>query len=212
MIGHTKYGMLADWRRTVAEMYADVRQAPDGQEVQAWQAFRAARDELFRSHAVTPLNQAQQKIFNEINYYPYNSAWRVIGQLDSDVERETFEVQLGGDGLFRYTRVGRVQFMIENQAADLSVFWIEGYGGGIFLPFQDATSGKSTYGGGRYLYDSIKGADLGIDSNEMVLDFNYSYNPSCSYNELWICPLSPRENRLSLAVEAGEMMSEWILS
>lgn len=204
--------MLADWRRTVAEMYADMRQAPDGQQIQAWQHFRAARDELFRSHAVTPLNEKQQKVFDEIKYYPYNPAWRVIGQINSDIKQEEFEVNLGGDGVFRYTRVGRVHFMIEDQAADLSLFWIEGYGGGIFLPFQDATSSKTTYGGGRYLYDSIKGADLGMGVNQMVLDFNYSYNPSCSYNDLWICPLSPPENRLSLAVEAGEMMSEWILS
>ena len=90
------------------------------------------------------------------------------------------------------------------QPAELSAFWIEGYGGGLFVPFRDATSGATTYGGGRYLYDTIKGADLGAGAERIVLDFNYAYNPSCAYNDEWVCPLSPPENRLLFAVEAGE--------
>jgi len=75
----------------------------------------------------------------------------------------------------------------------------------LFLPFRNATSGQKTYGGGRYLYDTIKGADLGIEAEEIGLDFNYDYNPSCAYNNTqWVCPLAPPENRLPFAVEAGE--------
>ena len=84
------------------------------------------------------------------------------------------------------------------------MYWLEGYGGGIWLPFADATSGADTYGGGRYLYDTIKGADLGAGERELVLDFNYAYNPSCAYDERWSCPLPPAENRLPFAVPAGE--------
>jgi uncharacterized protein (DUF1684 family) len=72
------------------------------------------------------------------------------------------------------------------------------------LPFQDRTNGQSTFGGGRYLYDTIKGADLGVRSTEMVLDFNYAYNPSCAYDERWVCPLSPPENHLTIEIQAGE--------
>ena len=90
--------------------------------------------------------------------------------------------------------------------ARLAVYWLEGYGGGIWLPFADATSGVDTYGGGRYLYDTIKGADLGVGEREMVLDFNYAYNPSCAYDDRWSCPLSPPENRLPFAVPAGEKL------
>ncbi|MGB0388064.1 MAG: DUF1684 domain-containing protein [Ardenticatenaceae bacterium] len=200
---------LADWRRSVAEMYGAVRQASDGESGAAWERFRAARDELFLSHSQTPLLLEQREAFSGISYYSYDPSWRVIGRLDGEVKRERFEVNLGEDGLFRYSRVGRVHFTVHGQEAELSLFWIEGYGGGLFLPFLDATSGKTTYGGGRYLYDSIKGADLGINGQTMVLDFNYAYNPSCSYNHLWVCPLSPPENRLPFAVEAGEMMSQW---
>ena len=75
----------------------------------------------------------------------------------------------------------------------------------MFLPFADATSGRETYGGGRYLLDTIKGADLGQDAEgRAVLDFNFSYNPSCAYSARFVCPLSPRGNRLPGAVRAGE--------
>ena len=74
------------------------------------------------------------------------------------------------------------------EAARLAVYWLEGYGGGIWLPFTDSTSGADTYGGGRYLYDTIKGADLGIGAREMVLDFNYAYHPSCAYDRALVVP------------------------
>ena len=104
----------------------------------------------------------------------------------------------------RCTRVGHVHFSVAKNAAELAVYWLEGYGGGLWLPFADATNGAATYGGGRYLYDTIKGADLGVADHDIVLDFNYAYNPSCAYDERWSCPLSPPENRLPFAVSAGE--------
>jgi uncharacterized protein (DUF1684 family) len=90
----------------------------------------------------------------------------------------------------------------------LAVYWLEGYGGGLFLPFRDALAGRETYGGGRYLLDTVKGADLGTgDDGRLVLDFNYAYNPSCAYDPRWSCPLAPSENRMRIAVEAGERMA-----
>jgi len=108
--------------------------------------------------------------------------------------------------VLRCTRVGHVQFSMGGRAASLAMYWLEGYGGGLWLPFSDATSGAETYGGGRYLYDTIKGADLGISGADIVLDFNFAYNPSCAYDERWSCPLSPPENRLPFAINAGERM------
>jgi uncharacterized protein (DUF1684 family) len=81
-----------------------------------------------------------------------------------------------------------------------------GYGGGVFLPFRDATNNRQTYGGGRYLYDTIKGADLGTAQGGIVLDFNYAYHPSCYYNPRWVCPLAPPQNILDFPVTAGEML------
>jgi uncharacterized protein (DUF1684 family) len=185
-------------------MYAAVRKASPPDQPAAWEAFRAARDDLFKSHPQSPLTPTQRSQFSGLDYYPYDPNWRTIGTLDSITERETLSMDLRADGLLRYTRVARVRFSVADHQGELSLFWIEGYGGGLFLPFRDAASGHQTYGGGRYLYDTIKGADLGSGPHEFVLDFNYAYNPSCAYNSHWECPLSPRENRLPLAVEAGE--------
>jgi hypothetical protein len=89
-------------------------------------------------------------------------------------------------------------------AWELDLFWIRGYGGGLFLPFRDGTSGQTTYGAGRYLYDTIKGADLGEEEGRLVLDFNFAYNPSCAYDPRWACPLAPPGNRVEMPIEAGE--------
>ena len=91
---------------------------------------------------------------------------------------------------------------------ELELFWLEAYGGGLFLPFRDATGGSETYGGGRYLLDTVKGADLGTEEGRVVLDFNFAYNPSCAYDPKWACPLSPPANRLAVAVRAGEKKPE----
>ena len=91
---------------------------------------------------------------------------------------------------------------------ELELNWNDGYGGGIFVAFTDETSGDSTYGGGRYLIDTVKGADLGFDrtAGTAVLDFNFAFNPSCSYDARWACPLAPAANRLPIAVTAGERL------
>lgn len=195
---------LAHWRHTVADIYAAVRQASLRSQPRTWELYRARRDHLFKSHPQTPLTSTQLEGFSGLDYYPYDPALRVIGIADTEVERETFSVELPAEGPMRYTRVARLRFAVQGQEGELSLFWIEGYGGGLFLPFQDATNNGETYGGGRYLYDTIKGADLGAGPEGTVLDFNYAYNPSCAYNERWVCPLAPQENLLPFAIEAGE--------
>jgi len=194
---------LADWRRRVASEYAAVRSGgadPEG----AATRFRAARDRLFIEHPESPIAADRRRHWRGVDWYAYDPAWRLTGIIDRTGERETFEIALAADGILRCTRIGHVQFAAGIQPARLAVYWLEGYGGGIWLPFTDATSGAETYGGGRYLYDTIKGADLGVGEREMVLDFNYAYNPSCAYDERWSCPLSLPENRLAFAVLAGE--------
>jgi uncharacterized protein (DUF1684 family) len=110
----------------------------------------------------------------------------------------------GEDGTVRYRRVGR----LVTRLGDLTLFWTLGYGGGLFLPFRDATAGAETYGAGRYLTDTIKGTwgrGLVHEGGRVVLDFNYAYNPSCAYNSRWACPLAPPENHLDEPVRAGEL-------
>ena len=90
----------------------------------------------------------------------------------------------------------------------LFVFWLREYAGGLFLPFADATSGRETYRAGRYVLDGAKGPDLGGDPERgtLVIDFNFSYQPSCAFDSRWACPPAPAENRLDLEVRAGERM------
>ena len=195
---------LLDYRRRVADMYRAVREGNGDPNVCAW--FRQQRDALFRTHPQSALDEAQKAAFTGLSYYEHDPAYRVVAHVDTNVEPEVLHVELGEDGAFEYRRFGQVTFDLPTGSGRLSLFWIVGYGGGLFLPFGDATNRETTYGAGRYLFDTIKGADLGTTITEVVLDFNYAYNPSCAYNPRWVCPLAPLENRLAFPVLAGEQM------
>jgi uncharacterized protein (DUF1684 family) len=197
---------LAHWRRTVATLYARVREPAQDRRVQC-EAFRQARDHLFRTHPQSPIAEPRRSAWPGVPWFPYDPAARVDARIEPASDHATFEIMLATDGVLRCTRVGFAHFTLYGNEASLAAYWLEGYGGGLWLPFSDATTGVSTYGGGRYLYDTIKGADLGVDDRSMVLDFNYAYNPSCAYDERWSCPLSPAENRLPFAIEAGERLA-----
>jgi uncharacterized protein len=198
---------LLDYRRQVTELYRGVREgqtiAP-AEKVCSW--FRRERDDLFRSHPQSALAAAQKATFTRLSYYDYDPAFRVTARVDGVVEPKMFEVELGDDGRLIYRRCAEVTFTLPTGTGRLSLFWLVGYGGGLFLPFGDATNTTATYGGGRYLFDTIKGVDLGATETEIMLDFNYAYNPSCAYNPRWVCPLTPPENRLSFPITAGEKL------
>jgi len=197
------YPELLDYRRSVAALYARTRER-DRDAAAQWQEFCLGRDRLFQTHPQSPLSDAQQACFTGLRYYDYDPALRFVLAVDTAVEPDVLEIDLRHDGLLRLQRFGKIHFSIEDQAVALSLFWVLGYGGGIFLPFRDLTSGHETYGGGRYLLDTIKHADLGQEGAQLVIDFNYAYNPSCAYNSRWDCPLAPAENWLPVTVRAGE--------
>ena len=194
---------LLDYRRSVATLYARARQ-PGLHAAESCQQFRQERDALFRSHRQSALSNEQKRDFQGLRYYDYNPAFRFLLPIDPDVAPEVLEVELEHDGLLRMRRFGKVHMTIAGQAVSLSLFWLLGYGGGVFLPFRDTTNGDTTYGGGRYVLDTIKHADLGQVGERLVIDFNYAYNPSCAYSSRWVCPLAPAENRLPVAIPVGE--------
>ena len=195
---------LADWRRRIAELYVDVRRTPLASRQVAWQDWRAGRNHLLKSHPESPLHADQLSHFRGLPYFEYNPGWQVAGDLEIVKNGPTYEIDLTRDGIFRYRRAGKIKFSIQDSEGELSLYWVEGYGGGLFLPFRDRTNGRETFGGGRYLYDTIKGADLGASGDKIDLDFNFAYNPSCAYHSKWVCPLPPPENTLSFPVKAGE--------
>jgi uncharacterized protein (DUF1684 family) len=116
-------------------------------------------------------------------------------------------VSTGGEQSF--ARIGFIDVPFEAGPRRLGLYWMAGYAGGLFLPFRDATNGAETYGAGRYLLDAAKSADLGGDTaaGTLILDFNFAFQPSCSFDPRWSCPLSPPENRLDIRVEAGERLT-----
>jgi uncharacterized protein (DUF1684 family) len=186
---------LLDWKRRIFELYAEIRADP--QPHRAWQRWCAVREELFRSHPQSPSHDARPA------YFDYDPALRVCGAVEA-VERTRLAIATSGDERYAFTRFGRVRFMLQGQEQTLDLYWLDGYGGGVYLSFADATSGRETYGACRYLLDSVKGADLGERDGQLVLDFNFSYNPSCAYDPRWVCPLAPPANRLLVPVRAGE--------
>ncbi len=115
---------------------------------------------------------------------------------------EALELPSSDGATMHFVRFGRAHA----GDVELDLYWLDAYGGGLFVPFADATSGDETYGAGRYVLDTIKGADLGTDRGRLVLDLNFAYQPSCSYDGRWTCPLAPPANRLEQAVRAGERL------
>ena len=195
---------LLDWKRRIFQLYAQVRTDPDPQN--AWRWWRQERDDLFRHHAQSPLSPTQRESYRGVPYFDYRPECRVVARLEPEAS-ESYEIATSGDEPMRFDRVGAFRFELAGTSCRLEAYWLTAYGGGLFVPFADATSGDSTYGAGRYLLDTVKGADLGSTPEGFVLDFNFSYNPSCSYDPRWVCPLATPANRLAAAVEAGEKVS-----
>jgi uncharacterized protein (DUF1684 family) len=191
---------LVDWRRRVFELYDDVRADPDPQ--QAWEHWRTVRDELFSSHPQSPVAPADRNGYAGA-YYDYDPRYRVTGEI-VDAEQVGLDIATSRWSTYRFTRFAQARLELQGRRLVLDCFWLQGYGGGLFLPFADPTNGTTTYGGGRYLLDTVKGADLGVDDGKLVLDFNFAYNPSCAYDPRWVCPLAPAGNRLPVPIEAGE--------
>jgi uncharacterized protein len=193
---------LADYRRRVTEMYAAVRTSADpGVARQEW-AHR--RNELFGTHPQTPIDDPTG--FHGLDYFPYDPAWRFAVPV-RDAPEFNILIPHSATGQTRFHRIGTVTLPVATEPS-LDVFWLDAYGGGVFIPFRDVSNGSDTYGGGRYILDTVKGADLGGTLDELVLDFNFAYHPSCTYSPRWSCPLAPPGNILHISIDAGERLDE----
>jgi uncharacterized protein (DUF1684 family) len=188
---------LLDWKRRIFELYAEIRRASDP--ARAWLRWREVRDALHRSHPQSPVPEQARGSFDSVPCFPYDPRLRFLAEVEP-AERRLLEISGSAGSRIRFTRFALARF----ELGDLELYWLEGYGGGVFLPFGDTTNGEETYSAGRYLLDTVKGSDLGMDGGRLVLDFNFAYNPSCSYDSRWACPLTPPANRLLVPVRAGE--------
>jgi len=191
---------LLDWRRRVGGLYAAARATRDPEN--AWRDWRDGRDERFAQHPDSPLDEAARAAFRGLPFSDYDPALRFEVPVEP-AEPQRLDLPTADDGAVPLHRMGTVTL---GELGRLDVWWLGGYGGGIFLPLRDGTAGGTTYGGGRYLLDTIKGADLGSSGERLVVDLNFAYHPSCTYDPRWSCPLAPEGNRINAPVAAGEQL------
>jgi uncharacterized protein (DUF1684 family) len=196
----------ADWRRRVFGMYASVRRMAATDPATAHAHWISCRNDLFSSHPATPLLPEDRDTFTGLPVVAYDPDWRYELPIIPATEARRMDVETGTDGVVPFDLLGAVHVPF---VGSLDVWRLASYGGGIFVPVKDALAGKpgGTYGGGRYLIDTVKGADLGIDADDeatLVLDFNFAYNPSCAYDPAWACPLAQAGNTLPVEVPVGE--------
>jgi uncharacterized protein (DUF1684 family) len=203
---------LADWRRRVGSLYATVRAQAEADPAAAHVRWRAGRDALFLEHPQSPLPPGSPLRETGLPCWPYDPALRLEVPLAPVPEgTRTLELPSGETGSTLLRAVGTVE-LPDPVGASITVWWLEQYAGGLFLPLRDGTAGgadptAASYGGGRYLLDTAKGADLGARGAQLVVDLNFLYHPSCRYDDAWLCPLAPPENSVTARVEAGERMA-----
>ena len=217
---------LADWRRTIAALYTDVRRLAASDPAAALDHWRTTRESLFRDHPQSPVPEGERPAFRA-HHFEHDPALRFEVAVEPPAAERPSPPGLGGmgggggfgglaiqlpvsaGGEMAFERVGTVTLPFGKATRRLELYWMKGYAGGLFLPFRDATNGTETYGAGRYLLDAAKSADLGpgAEPGSLVLDFNFAFQPSCAFDPKFACPLAPPANRLDLPIRAGERLA-----
>ena len=212
---------LADWRRRIGSLYADVRRMSATDPAAALAEWRSVREDLFRNHPQSPLPADRRSGFRAA-HYPNDPALRFEVAVEPLADPSppaapafgglaglAIDIPVSAGGTMSFQRFGAVAIPLPDGPRRLEVYWMAGYAGGLFLPFRDATNGTETYGAGRYLLDAAKSADLGGDRDRgtLILDFNFAFQPSCAFDPKWACPLAPPSNRLDVPIRAGERLS-----
>lgn len=164
---------------------------------------RQEKDDFFKRNSRSPLTDEQKPDFNHLNYYDYNPDLDLTVVVVPFEEQALVPVHTTTNEIRNYRRYGEFTFAVDGEQARLTIYETPH---GFFLPFIDANAGKETYPAGRYL-DLEPGED-----NVFYIDFNQAYNPLCAYNDRWNCPITPAENRLKVAVRAGEKIptGKWV--
>jgi uncharacterized protein (DUF1684 family) len=193
---------LADWRLQMQSLYAVLRAFDDHAE--AWALWKARRNELLATHPCSPLSKAKKMAFRGVKVFDYDPAWRFEVDITDDKGHMQFQ-DLGADGRVHFQQLGKTDGLADALGKELSVYWILGYGGGLFIPFRDATAGGQTFRTGKILVNAVMGADLGLSkAGKLILDFNFSYHPCKVWDNALDYISVPDENHISCAVRAGE--------
>ena len=169
----------------------------------AIQIFREEKDYFLKNAPNSPLEGPDRLHFKSLHYFPVNPMYHFEGKIERYVINindpqyyATFQTNKGPKK--RYIRYGRFRFTFEGKDYTLELYKSI-LGDKIFIPFYDKTNGEETYEGGRYV-----DAEILMPGYRIVVDFNYAYNPSCAYNDKFVCILPLEENRLNIEILAGE--------
>ena len=206
MVSGSYAAALVEWRETIGQIYKEIRATHGADPRRAWERFREQRDSLYKHHRCSALTEAEKLQFGGFPNYPYDPVLCFTGEVEYAASEIACTARIS-EAELPYRKIGRAKFDYLGKAQALDVYWFDIYGGGIWIPVGDETNGETTYSGGRYLFDTCKGANLGMtkDGCKILLDMNFLYPPSCSLNAQWICPLCPPENKLPFRIEAGEV-------
>jgi uncharacterized protein (DUF1684 family) len=157
--------------------------------------FRKEKDDFFAKDPDSPLADEQKRDFKGLKYFPENPGLRLELPVEEFSTKEKITMQTTTGDVQTYQCFGKIRFSVEGRMIELTVYQ-EPHG--YFLPFVDSLRGVETYPAGRYLEPHrLKGG-------KFLIDFNYTYNPYCAYNERWSCPITPAENRIPVPIRAGE--------
>jgi uncharacterized protein (DUF1684 family) len=165
--------------------------------------FQKNMNEHYADSAKSPLKKKDLAVFKELEFFPINEKYFVIAKFIRTKKEKPFEMKTTTSRKPIYVKYGELHFEIDGIPCQLNVYQnVEfskktGYKNSLFLPFTDYTSGVESYGGGRYI-------DLEIQKGKnWTIDFNQAYNPYCAYNEVYSCPIVPKENDLKVEIKAG---------
>ncbi len=165
--------------------------------------FQNKLNKEYSDTATSPLTKKDLATFKGLDFYPVRKKFRVKAKFTRMENALPFKMKTTTDRAPEYVKYGELEFMLDGKKIKVTVYQSirlkEKYKDYLFLPFRDLTSGKTSYGGGRYV-------DLKIpEGNTIIIDFNKAYNPYCAYNHRYSCVVPPAENFIDVKIKAGVM-------
>ncbi|MBW2122513.1 MAG: DUF1684 domain-containing protein [Deltaproteobacteria bacterium] len=163
---------------------------------------RREKDRFFGTHWQSPIEPEDRAEFEGLRYYPPDPHYRFEASLHEHADKKVLQIQDTAGNIRNFLRWGEFHFKVGDKECRLQAYKTSPREDQLFVPFKDSTSGKETYGAGRYL-DLHHDGDRTPDG-KWILDFNRAYNPWCAYSEHYACPFVPPENTLEVHIRAGE--------
>lgn len=163
---------------------------------------RKQKDMFFAGHFQSPIPVEERSKFKGLNYYPPDPDYYFELELHQHSQKKGLKIEDTKGNVRNFIRWGEFRFKVGNEACKLQAYKSDLREERLFIPFRDATSGKQTYGAGRYL--DLSPEEHLTAAGKWILDFNRAYNPWCAYNQNYACPFVPPENWLKVEILAGE--------